>query len=93
MELDDATIREYLEGKRDMDVSTMGVLGQMKQEATENFQKSKQCKRDRYDFAFNELVKRHVEQQRRMGVAVPSHREASMAAQLVMERILQEDNK
>jgi len=38
-------------------------------------------------------VKRHVEQQRRMGVAVPSHREASMAAQLVMERILQEDNK
>lgn len=90
MDLTEEMIRQYYAHQRALDQETSDILDQMKAEAEANYRRNRDAKRDRYDYAYNELVRLHVQHQREKGVAVPSHSEAANAAAAVMERILQE---
>ena len=73
--------------QKEMDNSTMGILDEMKRDVQEEYSRNRQSKVDRHQFAFDELVARHIQQQRDWGVGVPSSQEAMSAAEVVLERL------
>ncbi len=78
----------WLRQQRESDESVNNLLDQMKAEVQAEYQKNWQSTEEKRQFAYNELVKRHIQHQRDMGVAIPSGTEAEEAAAAVLQRII-----